>query len=75
MAGMAGRASRAGNPDTLRLATSGNREWVISGSPGVLQRSLRGLDRSEIKKQSPVGGPRLKTIDAANVSNVTGGNQ
>jgi len=35
----------------------------------------RGSDPSEMKKQSQAGGPRLKTIEAANAANVTGGNQ
>jgi len=28
-----------------------------------------------MKKQSPAGGPRLKTIDAADAANISGGNQ
>ncbi len=56
----------------LRLKLSNKLRGAV---PRSAPAKRRGLDPSEMKKQSQAGGPRLKTIDAAKAANVTGGNQ
>jgi hypothetical protein len=60
-----------------RTATTGRSGSAAPSTPHHDQAPCEAarLDPSEMKKQLRAGGPTLKTIDAANAANLTGGNR